>query len=93
MGNFRKNFEVATGWFSEKYMSFSPTTCHDMCLGKNKENGTFNFENISLKIVVTLGLTIDNKLSFDNQVKKICRKAIQKTCALSRKSPQENLTT
>ena len=31
-----------------------------------------------------LGLTIDNKLSFDNHVKKICRQASQKTCALSR---------
>ena len=31
-----------------------------------------------------LGLIIDNKLSFDNHVKKICRQASQKTCALSR---------
>ena len=31
-----------------------------------------------------LGLTIDHKLSFDNYVKKICRKASQETCALSR---------
>ena len=30
-----------------------------------------------------LGLTIDNKLSSDNHVKKICRKASQKSCALS----------
>ena len=53
-----------------------------MCLGKNKENDTFNFGNISLnnsKEEMILGLTIDNKLSFDNHVKKICRKASQKT--------------
>ena len=31
-----------------------------------------------------LGLTIDNKLSFDNHVKQICRKASQKARALSR---------
>ena len=31
-------------------------------------------------------MTIGNKLSFDNHVKKIRRKASQKTCALSRKS-------
>ena len=31
-----------------------------------------------------LSLTIDNKLSFDNHVKKICRKASQKTSALSK---------
>ena len=58
-----------------------------MCFGKNKENDTFNFGNISLKNSkeeVILGLTIDNKLSFDNHVKRICRKASKKTCALSR---------
>ena len=54
---------------------------------KNKENDTFNFRNISLKNSqeeVISGLTIDNKLSFDNHVKKIYRKASQKTCGLSR---------
>ena len=58
-----------------------------MCLAKSKENDTFNFGHRSLKNSkgkVILGLTIDNKLSFDNHVKKICRKASQKTCALSR---------
>ena len=64
------------------------TKCHYMCLGKwNKEKDTFNLENISLKSSkeeVILGLTIDNKLSFDNHVKKTCRKASQKACALSR---------
>ena len=58
-----------------------------MYLGKNKENDTFKFGKISLnnsKEEVILGLTINNKLSFDNHVKKTCRKASQKTCALSR---------
>ena len=62
------------------------TTC---CLGKNKENDTSNFRNISLKNSkeeLILGLTIDNKLSLDNHVKEICRKAIPKTCALLRMS-------
>ena len=82
-----KDFKVVTDWFFENYMSLNPTKCHYMCLGKNKENDTFNFGNISLnnsKEEVILGLTIDNKLCFDNHVKKICRKASQKTCALSR---------
>ena len=83
----RKNFKVVTDWFFENYMSLNPTKCRYMCLGKNKENGTFNFENIFLKNrkeEVILGLAIDNKLSFDNYVNKICRKARQKTCALLR---------
>ena len=60
-----------------------------MCLDKDKEKNTFNFENISLKnskFEVMLGLAIDTKLSFGNHVKKVYRKAIQKTFALSRTS-------
>ena len=81
----RKDFKVVTDWFFENYLSLNPTKCHYMYLGKNKENDTFNFGNISLKNSkeeVILG--IDNKLSFDNHVQKICRNASQKTCALSR---------
>ena len=43
-----------------------------MGLGRNKENDTFNFENVfrinskDSKEVI-LSLTIDNQLSFDNQ--------------------------
>ena len=47
----RNDFKVVTDWFFENYMSLNPTKCHYMCLGKNKENDTFNFGNISLKIV------------------------------------------
>ena len=75
----RKDFKVITDWFFENYMSLNPT--------KDKENDTFNPGNTSLKNSkeeVILGLIIDNKLSFDNHVKKICKKASQKTCALSR---------
>ena len=60
-----------------------------MFLGKNKENDTFNFGNISFnnsKEEVILSLTIDSKLSFDNHVKKICKKASQKAFPLSRTS-------
>ena len=44
----QKDFKVVTGWLYENYMSLNPTKCHYMCLGKNKENDTFNFGNISL---------------------------------------------
>ena len=83
----RKDFKVVTDWFSENHMSLNRTKCHYMCIGKNKENDAFTFGNIFLKNSkeeVILGLTIDNKLSFDKHVKKICRKASQKACVLSR---------
>ena len=81
--------KVVTDWFFENYMSLNPSKYHYMCLGKNEENDRFNFGNISLensKEELILGLTIGNKHFFNNHVKKICRKASQKTCALSRKS-------
>ena len=59
-----KDFKVVTDCFFENYMSLNPTKCHYMCLGENKKNDTFNFDNISLKNSkeeVILGLTIDNK--------------------------------
>ena len=36
---------------------------------------------------VTLGISIDNKLTFDSHIKGICQKADQKLSALSRISP------
>ena len=77
----RKDFKVATDWFFENYMSLNLTKCHYICLGKNKENNAFNFGNISLensKVEVILGLTIDNKLSFDNHVKKFVEKQVKR---------------
>ena len=78
----RKEFKVVTDWFFENYMSLNLRKCHYVCLCKSKENNTFNFENIFLKNSKEgeiLGLTIFNKLSFENHVV-----ASQKTCALTR---------
>ena len=85
--NLWKYFKVVTDWFFENYVTLNLTKFHYRCRSINKENDTFNFENISIKNSKgekILGLTIDNKLSLDNHVKKICKKASQKTCALSR---------
>ena len=66
----QKDFKAVTDCFFDNYTSLNPAKCHYMCHGRNKENDTFSFENISLKNSkeeVILSLTIDNKLSFDNQ--------------------------
>ena len=75
----RKDFKVVTDCFFENYMSLNPTKFHYMCLVRNKENDTFNFDNESLnnsKEEVILSLTIDNQLSFDNQP---CKEKLQKS--------------
>ena len=61
-----------------------------MYIGKNTECDIFKFENVCLensKEEVILGITIDNKLTFDSHIKSMCRKAGQKLSALSRISP------
>ena len=61
-----------------------------MCIGKNTESDIFKFENFCLENIkeeVILGITIYDKLAFDNHIKSICRKAGQKLSALSRISP------
>ena len=53
-------------------MNLNPTKCHYRWLGKNKENDTFNFENISLKNSKE-GVI---RLSFDIRVKKFVEKQV-----------------
>ena len=61
-----------------------------MCIGKNTESDIFKFENVCLensKEDVILGITFDNKLTFDSHMKRMCQNAGQKLSALSRISP------
>ena len=56
-----------------------------MCIDRNTENDKFEFDNLLLensKEEVVLGITIDNKLTFDSHIKSIHRKAGQKLGAL-----------
>ena len=57
-----------------------------MCIGKNCADGTFlhngkKFRNSKEEII--LGVIIDNKLSFDSHIKRICKKAGQRLSAIS----------
>ena len=84
------DFRAVKEWFYENFMILNPNKCHYMCIGKNSESDIFKFENVCLensKEEVILGITIDNKLTFDSHIKSICRKADQKLSALSRISP------
>ena len=57
---------------------------------KNTESDIFKFENVCLensKEEVILGITIDNKLTFDSHIKSMCQKVGQKLSKLSRISP------
>ena len=84
------DFRAVKEWFYENFMILNPKKCHYMCIGKSTESDIFKFENVCLensKEEVILGITIDDKLTFDSHIKSICRKAGQKLSALSRISP------
>ena len=84
------DFRAIKQWFYENFMILNPNKCHFMCVGKNTESDIFKFENVCLensKEEVILGITIDNKLTFDSHIKSICRKADQQLSALSRILP------
>ena len=59
--------------------------CHYMCIGKNCTDDTFihngkMFQNN--KEETMLGIIIDNKLTFDSHINRMCKKAGQKLSAL-----------
>ena len=82
-----KDFGIVTNWFYENFMVLNSKKCHFMCIGKDGENKTFTFKDVcykSSKEEVILGITIDNKLSFDSHIRKMCKKSGHKLNALSR---------
>ena len=70
-----------------KLHGIKPKKCRYICIGRNTENGKFEFDDLlkeNSKEEVVLGITIDIKLTFDSHIKNVCRKADQKLGALLR---------
>ena len=81
------DFDLVSKWFEENYMFLNADKGHFICLGKDTENETFIFNNFifdNSNEEKILGITIDNKLTFKDQIKILCRKTAQKMGALSR---------
>ena len=76
----RQDFEIVTKWFYENYMVI-------LCVSDRIQL----MKHLSMTILKwnskeeqTSGVIIDNKLKFKSHVKNLCKKAFQKTWALSR---------
>ena len=86
--NLRQEFSILSNWFYDNYMVLNPGKCHFMLFGV-KENEKFDLlcNAITLKHSShkkILGVTIDNKLSFDEHIINICKTANKKLNAFSR---------
>ena len=82
ISNLRQEFSILSHWFFDSYMVLNPGKCDFMLFGV-KENEQFDLmcNDITLKQKghqKILGVTIDNKLSFDEHIKNICKIAKKK---------------
>ena len=74
-------------WFIDNSLVANPSKFQLMFLGVKDNNIVMNIANkniISQTEIVLLGITIDNKLSFSNHIKRICKSANNKLCAILR---------
>ena len=77
---------MAIKWFSHNYMKLNAEKCEFLIACHPFEHLWLNVgeTQVSEKNQVKLpGITIDNKLKFDDYIIKICRKASSKLSALS----------
>ena len=68
-------------------MILNPEKCHYMCLGKDSASDLLRVSGedlVASELETVLGIQIDNKLNFENQIKSLCNKVSQKLGALQR---------
>ena len=73
-------------WFDDNYFQMNANKCH-LLISKHSKDICINVQNEIIECsnsVKLLGITIDNKLNFDEHLNKLCKKASQKIHALAR---------
>ena len=88
LGALENDTDILIQWFSDNYLKLNADKCHllisnhnkDICI--NVEDEVIECEN-SVKL---LGITLDNKLRFNEHVSNICKKVSQKLHVLARVS-------
>ena len=74
-------------WYEENEMRRNHDKYKAMVMGKTSRDPVFKCEGTSIPLVEEmelLGVTVDNKLKFEGQIKKICRKVSQQIAVLKR---------
>ena len=87
----KENQESPVKWFRENNMIVNPDKFKAIVLQKGNKNNniniTLNIENITIntsKLAKLLGITIDNKLNFEEQITVDCKKASLQPNTISR---------
>ena len=77
---------ILAHWFRDNYFQLNADKCH-LLISKHCKEIFINIDEEVIECsssVKLLGVTIDNKLNFDEHVTKLCKKASQKIHALAR---------
>ena len=81
------DLEPVDKWYDENGLKRNNSKYQAIVMGKSDATPDFKCENSSIPVTKEfdmLGITIDNKLKFDNHVAKICRKVSQQIAVLKR---------
>ena len=79
--------DIAIKWFENNYMKMNSDKCHLFISGHKFEHLWVKISNDKIwetRTVKILGITIDNKLKFDEHLHNVCLKANRKLSALMR---------
>ena len=84
--------KVLFKWFSDNLMKINADICHLLVITNNTVTIKIgNFDITNSKSEKLLGLKFDHKLSFDDEISELCKKACRKMHALSRVACYMNL--
>ena len=87
--NLLKNVKKVMAWFEENHMRVNPEKFNYIVFGKNTDFTAIMLDNHLIEPVnkiKLLGLTLDNKLTFDSHISTLCQKAGKQVQVLSRLS-------
>ena len=90
--NLENDALILDKWFSDNYLKMNAEKCH-LLVPNHTKNVSLRIKDEVIKCeesVKLLGITVDNKLNFNDHVAGICKKASQKLHALTRIAPYTN---
>ena len=88
VNNLEQSSPVLFEWLNNNYMKVNTGKSHLLLSGNSRATASIDNSYIESKDEpVLLGITIDSKLTFENHINSICKKASQKLNALARITP------
>ena len=92
VNNLEQSSSILFKWLNDNYMKVNTDKSHLLVSGNVRATAKIdNNYTESEKEQMLLGITIDSKLTFENHINNICKRASQKLNALARVAPYMNI--